>query len=107
DSLEHEKAWFILTASNTCKDMLKHWWRKGIVLEDNISTPLETFQIDTTLDTILKLPSRYKTVIYLYYYEEYTTKEISEILHIPPSTVRNQLARARKILKRKLGDIYE
>ncbi|MBM6800772.1 RNA polymerase sigma factor, partial [Coprobacillus cateniformis] len=35
----------------------------------------------------------------------YNSEEIAEILHKPSSTIRNQLARAKKILKRKLGDL--
>ena len=38
------------------------------------------FDIDETFIEIMKLPPKYKTVIYMYYYEEYSTREISEIL---------------------------
>lgn len=106
DNLEHEKAWFIVTSSRVCKDMLRQVWRKNISFDESHMTKLETFEIDTTLDIILKLPSRYKTVIYLYYYEGYNSEDIAKILNISPSTVRNQLARAKKILKRKLGDSF-
>lgn len=104
DSLEHEKAWFIVTASNTCKDMLNKWWRHFDSFDENYMSFLEIFEIDTTLEVILQLPARYKTVIYLYYYEGYNSEEIAKILNKSPSTIRNQLARAKKILKRKLGD---
>lgn len=106
-SIEHEKAWLITTATHICQDMLKHWWRRNKIFNEQTSVSLETFTIDSTLDVILKLPNRYKTVIYLYYYEEYNTEEIAQILHIPSSTVRNQLSRARKLLKKKLGDNNE
>jgi RNA polymerase sigma-70 factor (ECF subfamily) len=49
------------------------------------------------------LPNKYKTVVYLYYYEGYTTPEISNILQKPQSTIRNYLHEARGILKGKLG----
>jgi len=107
DTFEHEKAWFILTATNVCKDLLKQFWRRHQYLDENTVTKLEIFSVDSTLEAVLKLPAKYKTVIYLYYYEGYQTEEIARILHKSPSTVRNQLARARKILKRKLGDMYE
>ena len=85
--------------------MLKQRWRRHISFDENHIVKLETFQIDQTLEAILKLPARYKTVIYMYYYEGYNSEEIAEILHKPSSTIRNQLARAKKILKRKLGDL--
>ena len=104
-SIEHEKAWFIVTCTHVCKDMLKQIWRRHISFDENYIVKLETFQIDKTLEAVLKLPVRYKTVIYMYYYEGYNSEEIAEILHKPASTIRNQLARAKKILKRKLGDL--
>lgn len=106
ETLEHEKAWFIVTTTNVCKDMLRQVWRRNVAFDESYMTKLETFEIDTTLDVILKLPSRYKTVIYLYYYEGYNSEDIAKILNKPPSTIRNQLARAKKLLKRKLGDQF-
>lgn len=107
ENLEHEKAWFIRTATNVCKDMLKSWWRRNITYEDKTIIHSNPQYIDSTLDVVLNLPNQYKTVIYLYYYEGYNSEEIAEILNKSPSTIRNRLARARKILKRKLGDQYE
>ena len=34
ETASHIKAWLIVTASNCCKDMLKHWWRRRKNLED-------------------------------------------------------------------------
>lgn len=106
-SLEHEKAWFIRTATNVCKDMLKSWWRKNMTYDEKTIIYSNPQYIDSTLDIVLHLPNKYKTVIYLYYYEGYTSDEIAKILNKSPSTIRNQLARAKKILKRKLGDNNE
>ena len=47
----------------------------------------------------MTLPKDYRTVIYLFYYEDYSTKEIASILNKKDSTIRSQLARARKRLK--------
>ena len=53
----------------------------------------------------MELPSKYKTIIYLYYYEGYKTNEIARILKKNPSTVRSMLYRARGILKDELEGI--
>lgn len=53
---------------------------------------------------VLALPSRYKTVVYLYYYEGYSTEEIASMLHKPVSTIRNQLSDARKKLQKRLEE---
>ncbi|MCQ1528321.1 RNA polymerase sigma factor [Lutispora saccharofermentans] len=38
ESEEHEKSWLIRTATNVCKNLLKHWWRKNENLEDHSET---------------------------------------------------------------------
>lgn len=58
---------------------------------------------DATLEAVLSLPELYKDVVYLYYYEGYSTAEVAEILGRRASTVRNQLAAARQILRDMLG----
>lgn len=77
----HEKGWLIMTAGNMCKDLLSHWWRKNRNLDNYETLQAKAgFDIDETFIEIMKLPPKYKTVIYMYYYEEYSTREISEIL---------------------------
>lgn len=67
---EHEKAWLIVTATNTCKDLLKHWWRKNEDIQLFANTLSEgQKEPDFTEELVLSLPDRYKTVLYLYYYE--------------------------------------
>ena len=104
ESEEHEKAWLIRTATNVCKNSVKHWFRKRVDLvdyENLLST--ENIEIDDTFEVVMGLPDKYKTVVYLYYYEGYTTPDISIILQKPQSTIRNYLHEARGILKEKLG----
>lgn len=99
-SAEHEKAWLLRTAINLCKNNLLHWWRKRADIAEHENLQSENpFVIDETLQAIMDLPNRYKSVILLHYYEGYKTDEIAEILKKPSSTIRNHLREARKILK--------
>ena len=50
------------------------------------------------------MPEKYRVIIYLFYYEEYSTEEIAGLLGIPPATVRTRLARGRKRLKNILTE---
>ena len=50
-----------------------------------------------------KLDAKYREPLILYYLESMDYREISEILHIPVSTVGVRLARARALLKREVG----
>ena len=103
---EHMKAWLIRTASNVCKNHLKRKWRKRENLDSAENTVGEMMQTNEVLDAVLALPDKYKTVVYLYYYEGYAGKEIAAILKKPASTVRNLLRDARKQLKEKLGEDF-
>ena len=99
----HERAWLIVTASNLCKDQLKHWWRKTVALEEQEEAAQSASQNNDVLQAVMNLPANYKVVVYLYYYEEFTTQEIAKNLHCTESTVRSRLARARNKLKLYLG----
>ena len=103
-SQEHERAWLIVTASNLCKDTLKKWWRKTENIEDpSLGLNQPPYEIDEVLDVILRLPQNQKCVVYMYYYEGYSTADIAAYLRCPQVTVRSRLSRARKNLKTMLG----
>jgi len=100
ESFEHEKAWLIRTATNLCKDFFRHWWRKTVGIDEVGEVAVEQdLEIDETLEKVMALPSKYKTAIYMYYYEGYTTVEISKMLNIKEATIRSHLHTGRKLLK--------
>ena len=103
-SPEHEKAWLIVTASNLCKNALKHWWRKNEDI-DGLANVTQEYDFETgeTIRAIMALPPDYKAVVYMYYYEGYSTPEIAQFTGAPQTTVRSRLYRARKLLKNMLG----
>lgn len=109
DDEVHERKWLTVAAINLCKDRLKGWKRKAVMPIDDepeLAAPEQEDRGDV-LEAVQSLPVKYKDVIWLYYYEGYQTDEIAEILGRPPSTIRNQMRDARKLLKDKLGGEYE
>lgn len=103
ESPDHLKAWLIVTASNHCKDLLKQWWRKRKNLDDyEEAAGGEMVVADEMMELVMSLPEKYKTAVYLYYYEGYDSREIASLLHKPDSTIRTYLQKARKILKQEL-----
>lgn len=109
DDEVHERKWLTVAAINLCKDRLKGWKRKAVMPIDDepeLAAPEHEDRGDV-LEAVQSLPVKYKDVIWLYYYEGYQTDEIAEILGRPPSTIRNQMRDARKLLKDKLGGEYE
>ena len=103
----HEKAWLIVTASNLCKDTLKKWWRTNENIEDYPDLPQKTNGSSAVMEAILSLSDDYKTAVYMYYYEGYSTAEIAGFLGCPDATVRSRLSRARKQLQAMLGGAEE
>jgi len=104
---EHEKAWLIRTAGNLCKDSLKNWWRqKTVGIDDAAEVEVEQkFNTDSHLEKVMALPPKYKTAVYLYYYEGYSTTEIAKMLKKNQSTIRGYLHQGRKLLKMEMeGD---
>ncbi len=101
ESTEHEKAWLLRVTVNLCKSRLRSPWRKKVVpLLDTF--PTQTDEQQNIVQTVLSLPAKYRIVIHLFYYEGYKTKEIAEITKQKESTVREQLTRARRMLKKFL-----
>ena len=102
---EHEKAWLIVAARNECKNQLKHWWRTRRVGEEALeSLAWEDPWDGEVWDQVAALPKPHRLVLYLHYYQGYTTGEIAEMLGENPSTVRSRLVQARKKLKLKLEE---
>lgn len=95
---EHEKAWLLRTAINQCKDYLKSW-RRSLANIDDYQNIAYTTPDKELMNTVLKLPEHYKDVIYLYYYEGYSTAEVAQILKKPQSTIRRHMSEARNLLK--------
>lgn len=100
---EHEKAWLIVTARNECRDQLRHWWRR--CRED--ASALEALAWEQPEDgsiweQVAALPDKHRLVLFLHYYQGYSTDEIARMLGENPSTVRSRLVQARKKLKIRL-----
>ena len=53
----------------------------------------------------MTLPEKYRTALYLFYYEDYTVKEIAEALEIKISAATTRLSRAREALRRELKEV--
>jgi RNA polymerase sigma-70 factor (ECF subfamily) len=99
---EHEKAWLIRVTINVCKDMLRSIWRKRVVSIEDIERYYDSSKEIEIMEEIIRLPSKYKDVIYLYYFEDYSIKDISKILKVTESAVKMRLKRGRDALKIEL-----
>ena len=109
-----EKTWLMRIAINVCKDMQRTAWFRNLgkmVSIENIQIPAEQeMSISSELvSEIMKLPSKYKEVVLLYYYEGMNQSEVAQILSVSITTVHRRLEKARELLKKQLegGNVLE
>ena len=106
---EHVKAWLIRVAINKAKYINNSFWRKNkLTLDETMETlAFEGEESRELFETVMKLPEKYRIAIHLFYYEDYTVREISEILKISESNVKVRLSRGRNLLKETLKEEWE
>ncbi|HYK73890.1 MAG TPA: sigma-70 family RNA polymerase sigma factor [Pseudoneobacillus sp.] len=116
DEFRHEssyKTWIYRITVNLCKDRLRSWTYRNVVFTEFFSKWSKTSQSPETellhlessrqvSEKIMTLPVKYREVIILYYYEELSYNQISELLHINLQTIKSRLHRARLLLKQSL-----
>lgn len=99
-----EKAWLMQVTANQCRNLLRSaWWKKTTDLDETLTIPSPQYQ--EVFLTVMGLPPKYRVVIYLRYFEEYTTKEIAQLLRISQTAVTTRLNRARQMLKNELKEV--
>ncbi len=106
--VDHEAAWLTVVSMNLCRDKLKARRRHAEVSLDDVGDIAdEDPGIDETLREVMRLPLKYKDVVYMYYYMGYPTDRIAAELYKPASTVRNHLREAREMLRVRLAGANE
>ena len=105
DTVEHEKAWIIRTTINACKDHLKSaFFRRTVALDDAAQIAAPAVPDSWLLDAMKGLPEKYRISLYLYYYEEYSAREIADVMGVRESTVGQYLTRGRRKLRTIITD---
>lgn len=107
ESESHEKAWFLRVTINECKNLLRSVWKRrrtDFDLESLVQTDTYADERDSVvLRAVMSLSEKYRISIYLYYYEEYSIREIASITSQTEAAVSQQLTRGRRKLRKKLG----
>ncbi len=98
---EHLKAWLLRVTLNCSNNSLKSTWHsRSVELDVQYVASIEN--TSEVYFEVLKLPTKYRTVIHLHYYEGYSVKEIASICKTKESTIKTRLFRAREQLKQTL-----
>jgi RNA polymerase sigma factor (sigma-70 family) len=112
DSFRNEssyKTWLIRITVNQCKDVLKSWTFKNLYFTDIFKPKQTSSSLEHSFSSVqenlliskqvIELPVRLREVIILFYYQEFSIEEISDMLKINSNTVRTRLHRGRQKLK--------
>ena len=105
ESEEHIKAWLIRVTINCCHNAFSNSWsKKTVPLSEELS--FDTPEKGDVYYAVQELPQKYRAVIHLFYYEDMSVEEIGRALGTNPSTVKSQLSRGRKMLRKMLEGGY-
>ncbi|WP_141430853.1 sigma-70 family RNA polymerase sigma factor [Bacillus sp. 03113] len=108
------KTWLWRIAINHCKDYLKSWYHRKVWMTEkmasftgpatqNVEQDILNKESEEVLaHAVLRLPVKYREVIYLYYFEELSIKEIEAIIDVKINTIKTRLKRAKELLKVEL-----
>lgn len=102
DSEEHKKAWLLRVANNRCRDMLRFRIRHTSEELPDLADYTQNDEDSGILSALMKVPEKYRSVLILYYVEEYKVREIAGIMGKGESAIKMRLKKGRELL----SDIY-
>ncbi len=102
ESEEHLKAWLIRVSVNLCKNFLRSKSRMSALSLSEEIPAAEQEKPDELFAVVLTLPEKYRVPLHLYYYEEYSIRQIAEVTDTPEATVKIRLKRGREKLGKAL-----
>lgn len=108
---EHRKAWLLRTTLNLCRRVTQSSWRKKTVpLSQREDAPVrfQEPEENRVWQALCGLEETYRLPLYLFYFQELSTREIARALSIRPGAVRMRLTRGREQLRQALkGDYFD
>ena len=106
ESDEHVRRWLIRVTVNEARKVLRTPWRKRVLpLEEARDAPVFDAPEERELfSAVMALPRSYRMAVYLFYYENLSTEEITAAMSAKPVTVRSWLMRARRKLRQQLTE---
>ncbi|WP_164670483.1 sigma-70 family RNA polymerase sigma factor [Virgibacillus doumboii] len=110
------KTWLYRITANRCRDYLRSpltrlfIWKDQVTEKVNEETPEQSLIMNErkneTIKAIMNLPVKYREVLILQYYQEFSIQEISNLLKVNLSTVKTRIMRAKERLKQELKEEF-
>lgn len=111
--------WIRRIATNLCLNYLKRNQPDTLPIDDELVISETKLSINpekaqeqlernrVIRQALLELPPHYRAVIELRHFQDMNYQKIAEALELPVNTAKSHLFRARKLLAKKLENIYE
>jgi RNA polymerase sigma-70 factor, ECF subfamily len=103
--------WLAKIVINECKSSFRKSWREVISdflpekkQESSEESYLRSVQEEAIHNAVYELPKHYSLPITLFYFDELSIQEISQILNLKVGTVKSRLSRGRHLLSRKFKE---
>ena len=101
----HLKYWMMKMAEHRALNVVKSVRvKRNIPLEEAGEIAAPSAGTNELLDTVMRLPEKIKTVIYMFYYEDMPAVEIARALEVTENTVYKRLNKGRKMLRLSLEE---
>ena len=106
---QHVRAWLLRVAINKAKNKTRTFFRRNVLpLEDYMERlTFESEESAGLFEAVMGLDEKYRIVLHLFYYEDYSVQEIANILHITPGNVKTRLSRGRASLRSTLKEAWD
>lgn len=110
------RAWLFRIMFNCIHDHRRHWFQTKVTTEPDdrleakypYAPPIPQGLTDEEIIAAVQaLPDTYREVVLLADVEEFSYKEIADVLRVPMGTVMSRLSRARKALRVKLAGVAD
>lgn len=107
-SEEHIRAWLIRVTINKAKNAARTFWRRHRTsLEETMAAlTFDDQESEQLFEAVMALPQKYRIVVHLFYYEDYSVHEMAELLRLSESNVKTRLSRARAMLRDTLKEVW-
>lgn len=107
-SEEHIRAWLIRVTINKAKNAARTFWRRHRTsLEETMAAlNFDDQESEQLFEAVMALPQKYRILVHLFYYEDYSVHEMAELLSLSESNVKTRLSRARAMLRDTLKEVW-
>lgn len=100
ESPDHARNWLIQVTLNYCRSVWRSPWRQRVSLEElTVAIPFSRPEDRELFQAVMDLPEKHRTILYLFYYEDLSLREIAQLLKLSETAVTSRLSRARRVLK--------